>query len=190
MRYLMSLAVIVILILDRYYGGQSDYVLCDPMTLGIISVGTSAASGGLQSMGTRAQAKSEANIAEYNAAIAKNEAQASEAAARFEANQHHRRAAQIIGSQRAAYGKSGVAFEGSPLLVIADTERQLNLESSVIRRNASVNKQRYTQQQGIFNMQASGAKSYGKYASAGSLLMGAGNMMSTGYDTGLFKPKV
>lgn len=188
MSYIIPILSATVMLIDRYIVGQSDFALAGPLAL--IAVGTQAAAGFMQYQGTRAQAKSEADIAEYNAAMAKNEAQASEAAARFESNQHHRRAAQIIGGQRATYGKSGVAFEGSPLLVIADTERQLNLESSVIRRNASVNKQRYTQQQGIFNMQASGAKSYGKYASAGSLLMGAGNMMSTGYDTGLFKPKV
>jgi hypothetical protein len=156
-----------------------------PLTLALAAVGTAAAGTIMTVQGQRAQAKRESQLAEYNAKIANQEAAEAEKAARFESQQHRRRAAQIIGQQKAAFGKQGTAFEGSPLLVLADTENQLNLENANIYRAGILNKGRYQQQASIYGMQAAGARAAGRYAAAGSLLMGASNTINTGYNTGL-----
>jgi len=161
---------------------------CEPTTIIAVSAMALAAGGtAMTVMGQRAQAKQESKIADYNAMLAKNEAKEAEKAGRAEMEMHRRRANQILSSQKAAFGKQGTAMEGSPLMVLADTESQLNLENATIKRNAVLGQNRYTQQSNIFGMQSKGAKQAGRYAAAGSLLMGASQTVGTGYDTGLLK---
>lgn len=80
-----------------------------------------------------AQAKQKAAWLDYNAKVAKREAEAERKAADFEATQHTRATKQLLARQRVLIGASGVTMEGSPLLMAEDTAAQLAIEGANIR---------------------------------------------------------
>lgn len=86
-----------------------------------------------QGRSAAAQAKQDAAWLDYNAKVAKREAEAERKAGEFEATQQGRIAKQIQARLRARVGKSGVTMEGSPLLLAEDTAAQLAIESANIR---------------------------------------------------------
>jgi hypothetical protein len=63
----------------------------------------------------------QAAIFGYNAQVAQNEANRTEMEARERARRMRSENERMLGLQRAAYGKSGVTSEGSPLMIMADT---------------------------------------------------------------------
>ena len=67
------------------------------------------------------QAEAQGKIYDYNAQVAQNEAQRAEMEARERARRMREENERMLGLQRAAYGKSGVTSEGSPLMIMADT---------------------------------------------------------------------
>lgn len=66
-------------------------------------------------------ARAQAEVSAFNAATAQNEAARVENEARERARRIREDNRRLIGSQIAAYGKSGVAMEGSPLAIVSDT---------------------------------------------------------------------
>jgi hypothetical protein len=68
-----------------------------------------------------AQGQAAASVANYNASIMKNEALRAEQEAREKARRMREENERLLGTQRAAFGKSGVTSAGSPLMVMADT---------------------------------------------------------------------
>lgn len=98
-----------------------------------VGTGVAAYSEVQQGRSAAAQAKQKAAWDDYNAKVAKREAEAERRAADFEATQHSRKTKEIQARLRAAVGKSGVTMEGSPLLVAEDTAAQLAIERANIR---------------------------------------------------------
>lgn len=101
--------------------------------IAIIGMGISAYSAVRQGQTAAAQAKQKAAWDDYNAKVAKREAEAERKAADFEATQHERKSKQFLARQRALVGKSGITMEGSPLLIAEDTAAQLAIEGANIR---------------------------------------------------------
>ncbi|NQT03374.1 MAG: hypothetical protein HQ580_15205 [Planctomycetes bacterium] len=103
--------------------------------ISLMAAGTGVAAYGQVKQGQTAasQAKQSAAWQDYNAKVAKREADAERRAADFEATQHTRRSKQLLAHQRALIGKSGVTPEGSPLLLAEDTAAQLAIEGANIR---------------------------------------------------------
>lgn len=99
----------------------------------IAAVTTQAYSQYQQGKTASAQAKTEAAWHDYNAKVAKREAEAERKAVDFESIQHTRKTKQILARHRALVGKSGVTPEGSPLLLAEDTAAQLAIEGANIR---------------------------------------------------------
>ncbi|GAF91420.1 unnamed protein product [marine sediment metagenome] len=99
----------------------------------IIGMGISAYSAVQQGRSAAAQAKQQAAWDDYNAKVAKREADAERKASDFEATQQSRAAKQLLARQRALIGASGVTPEGSPLLLAEDTAEQLAIEGANIR---------------------------------------------------------
>ena len=66
-------------------------------------------------------AQQQANIFNYNAQVAQNDALRVEQEARERARRMREENERMLGRQRAAYGKAGVTSEGSPLMIMADT---------------------------------------------------------------------
>jgi hypothetical protein len=96
----------------------------DPVTMSILSTAFSV-------VGAISQGRQEKNAAEYNAAVARNNAIAARQQAAANAEAQGREARRRIGSARAGYGASGVALEGSPLDII----EQSALEAELDRQN-------------------------------------------------------
>ena len=99
----------------------------------IAATATTAYSAVQQGQTAAAQARQEAAWHDYNAKVAKREAEAERRAADFESRQHTRAAKQLLARQRTLIGASGITPEGSPLLVAEDTAAQLAIEGAHIR---------------------------------------------------------
>jgi len=130
-----------------------------------------------------AQARQEAAWHDYNAKVAKREAEAERKAAEFESTQHERKAKQLLARQRALIGASGVTMEGSPLLLAEDTAAQLALENINIRMTGArrvgawksksildISKARFARES------APGLRRAGYLSAGSSLLQGAGTV--------------
>ena len=76
--------------------------------------------------------------ADYNAAVAEQDAKAAKAKAEYDEKAHRENVRKILATQRALYGKSGVSMEGSPLLVMEDTQKQGELDALAIRYGGDV----------------------------------------------------
>lgn len=147
------------------------------------SVAAAAAAGASVYMsykGQKEQAQSESAIAEYNAKLAEGEAKESEQNAVYDSMQNRRKSRQIIASQKAAIGASGAVKTGSPLLALADTEKQLELDNVMAARNSVLSSNRFRQQSNLFGYQSKAVKRYGGAQATGSLLAGVGQTASYG----------
>lgn len=108
-------------------GGEAAVILA------LTGAGVSAYSAYQQGQTASDQAKQSAAWQDFNAKVAKREADAERKASDFEAVQHTRRSKQLLARQRALRGISGVTPEGSPLLFAEDTAAQLAIEGANIR---------------------------------------------------------
>lgn len=82
--------------------------------------GAQAAGAVLSFKGQKAAAKSAAQVAEYNAKVAENEAVLLARAKRRNEEELRMQGRQLIGSQRVATAAAGVEMSGSPLEAISD----------------------------------------------------------------------
>jgi len=108
-------------------GGEAAVILA------LTGAGVAGYSAYQQGQNAASQAKQSAAWQDYNAKVAKREADAERQAADFKATQHTRQAKQLLARQRAIIGGSGVTMEGSPLLLAEDTAAQLAIEGANIR---------------------------------------------------------
>ena len=118
-------------------------------------IGTAAAVAGAAVTTYTAIQKSEqdAAIAKSNQKAADTEAQARLDAAAFSEQQFRRRAAIVLGKQRAITAASGVdPTSGSPMLQELDSVRQAELEALNIRRQGDVGAATSRFEGGIFKM--------------------------------------
>lgn len=114
----------------------------------------------------------QADAAEYNAEVAEREAEAARQTAGFEEQQHRRRVSRILASQRAGYAASGVTFEGSPLLVMADSAQQAEVDALAIRRAGSIEESRALSQAALDRLQARNIRTAGYLGAAATIASG------------------
>lgn len=126
------------------------------------------------------QGQQASRAAKYNARVAENNAIAARQTAEFEEARQRQRASRVLASQRAALGASGVALEGSPLLAMADSAEQAELDALAIRYSGSVEEARHKSQAAADRLQASAARRAGYFGAATSLLRGMTSMASMG----------
>jgi len=100
--------------------------MADPMTLMMIGMGVSAA-------GTLYTGMQNYQAGQYNAAMAREEAKTQEVLTDIEIQKHRRDVKRLKSAQIARYGASGVTLEGSPLLVMADSAAEAELDEALIR---------------------------------------------------------
>ena len=99
----------------------------DPVTATLVI----AAASGVLTAGSMVQSGQQArNAANYNAIVARENAKAAELQAAERAKRIRSQGKSLLAKQRALYGASGVDLMfGSPLLVLADTAGQIELEA-------------------------------------------------------------
>lgn len=171
--------------------------MCEPVTIAL------AASAALGAVGTIQAGEAQADAAEYNQAVANNNAVIATQNAETERERgaeeerrHRQRVAQTKGSQRAAFAGNGILLdEGSPLDILMDTEEMGELDAQTIlhdselrARNFDIQSSNFTGQAGLLGAQASGARSGSYLAAAGGLLGGVSDV-STKWDAYKSKPK-
>jgi hypothetical protein len=152
----------------------------DPMTgMMIMSMGMQMAGGvmegygNLQSLNAQAEAyKYNANMAHQNAVLAKQ--QSVEDARRLEIQGQ-----KALGSIRAATGASGVQMEGSPLDVLEQSARNVELDRLTVLHAGQVKAISYENQAQLNTMGADSANSQQALSFLGPLLSGGGNAAST-----------
>lgn len=151
-------------------------------------VGLSAWSMYQQGRYAAADAKSQANLAEYNAQLAEREAQAAEAKTRFDQLRQQKMGAALQGQLTAKLGASGAVMDvGAPLTLLAEQAGELALENMLIGVEGRTTAERYrsqgaidTMQAGIYRTRAKNARTTGTLGAAGTLLQGFGAMGSMG----------
>lgn len=113
----------------------------------------------MQASAMRAQGKAESAAAEFNARSAEQEAAAKESLIRQEA-------ARRMGTIRSQIGKSGATSAGTPLLVLAESAANAEIDAL----NAQYTGQR---QAALYRAGGANAKAQGRVMAGASLLSGA-----------------
>lgn len=73
------------------------------------------------------------DAAEYNRGLAEIEADQEKALTGIEVERHRKDTQRLLARQRAGYAKSGVRFEGSPLLVMEETASEAALDELLLK---------------------------------------------------------
>jgi uncharacterized protein involved in type VI secretion and phage assembly len=110
---------------------------------------------------------------EYNAQVAAADAAAAKESAAYEEKKHRIEAQKLQARQRARYAKAGVKFEGTPLMVMEESQAEAEEEALMIRRQGEVAAQRYWSQGRIARKQGKIARRTGYLMAGATLLTGA-----------------
>lgn len=124
------------------------------------------------------QGKQQKAMSEYNAAVARQEAEAIKEATAYEELRQKEQAKKLRGRQLALYGKSGVLMEGTPLEVMEETAAQAELDTLAIRRAGATSASRQESQAQLDIIRGRSAERAGYYGAGTSLLTGAGQIAS------------
>lgn len=119
----------------------------------------------------------------YNAAVAKQEAQTTKVLTDIAIARHKRFAAKLKSSQIASYGASGVVLEGSPILVMADSAAEAQIDEALIRYSGTAREHALYREAKI-QKQAGRAAWYGALISAGQSGAKAGGQIYSKYKAG------
>jgi hypothetical protein len=154
----------------------------EPVLLGSAATGSAAATAGLfgaggafaigqtlttigalaGAAGAMQSGRAEAQANTYNAAQSRMEAAAEEARRRREGSR-------AIGAIRAGISKSGVTTEGTPMMVLAESAAEAELDALNARWQGEASSR-------LYEMRASSARKAIPYAVGASLLTGAGKL--------------
>jgi hypothetical protein len=136
----------------------------------------------IQTYAAYEQAQTQEKFFKYNAKVAENQAMGERMRAQVAANQQREQHRRVIASQRALYGSTGVeGSSGSPLLVIADSAQQAELDAQIIMAGGEGRAIGFQSQAALSRFQGRNAAASG-YANAGStLLSGAAGVAANYY---------
>ena len=140
-----------------------------PAVMAIVSVAGTA----LSAYGQIQQGKAQQKWGSYNAALAERDAETARLNAEYEAGVQCKETQKLLGRQRALYGKSGVTLEGSPLLMMAETAAEGELDALMIERGGKTRAQGYRSEAVLSRMKGKAAKRAGYYGAGSTLLTGA-----------------
>lgn len=129
-------------------------------------------------VGQIVQGRNAARMAEMEAAFAESEAQRVREAAGFEERRLRSEADDLSAAQRMGFLASGVELEGTPLLVLADTREEVELDAMALRSTASASEAR-AMASGAISRQRGRAAQISGYFNAGSTLLSGGYKLST-----------
>ena len=157
----------------------------DPVTAFIAANATAISLVGtaFSVLGALNQGQQAKSAAEYNAAVANNNAIAAKQQAEANAAAQQRKARLTQGSMRAGYGAAGVGLEGSPMDVLEQSASMAELDRQNILYGGALKAGGYQATAGLELMRGDAAVT-GSYFSAGSALLSgaakAGSFNTTG----------
>jgi hypothetical protein len=145
-----------------------------PVAIPWIGLALTAVGTGVAVAGQQQQAKAQEKAAEYNAAVAENNATAQRQAAEFEASKLKKRQMILLGKQRAAFAKSGI--EGGYGDVLYDSALEGELDRMAIIYSGQVGANNQYASAVLSRAEGRNARTSAMYNSAGTILTGAGRM--------------
>ena len=138
-------------------------------TLLIASMAVSAV--GAISQGVAAQ-----QAAQFNAAVARQQAEIERQRGALEEERERRRNRAILGAQRAGFSRAGVALEGTPLLVQEETAAEAELDALTVRFGGQLGTARELARARAERFGGRAALSAGLFRAGSTLLTGAGEI--------------
>lgn len=123
-------------------------------------------------MGQMQQGRNAKKAADYNAAIADRNAGIARQQAEQDAQAQQRQARLQQGAAVAAYGKSGVAIEGSPLDVLEQSASLAELDRQTILYRGELRAMGYADDANLSQFQGKAAMQQARSSAASTILMG------------------
>lgn len=148
--------------------------MADPVTMALI-LGATATT--FQVVGTLQSARASENAANYNAAVARNNAASARDQADADARRQRILGEKALGGIRAAAGASGITMEGSPLDVLGESAANAELDVLSIKYKGELRAMGHESDATLDAAKASNTRTTGYLAAAGTLLEGGSNVM-------------
>lgn len=171
--------------------------MCDPVSLAVVSIGTTLASTGLGVMDQMQQAQSKQAMYGYQAAVARNnqiqaDRLAVDAEKRGRVTEHRQRLRTRVpmGAQVAALAGQGTDLAGSPTDILGDTAAAGEMDALTIRSNATREAWGYRTKGVEFSNEAllansrQGSSGFNPLGVGASLIAGAGSVADKWYRYG------
>lgn len=153
----------------------------DPVTMFAIASATAAIGGSvMQAKGEREAAQAQANMSYYNASVAQQQADLIGKSSAFEVVRMRKDKASIESAGRAGVAKAGLHLTGSPLLALAESASNAELDIMTEQFNAQVSQNAAISQANLDIYQAENIRRAGK-AQAQATLLGGGNRAVSNY---------
>jgi len=144
-----------------------------------VSLAATAASTAIGVMSAQANAKAQQNAANYQAQVARNNAEAARQAGEAQAQQVYREGAQRAGLQRAVMAANNLDLGfGSALAIQRDTAEATGLDAATARYNALTQGLGLENQAALLRYQGESARAAGGWQTAGTLLSGVSQFSS------------
>ncbi len=151
----------------------------DPITLLLIGTGLGVAGQLQQGAAAAAEAKSAQNIANYNAAVMEQQAEAERKAGAFKQIRQAKRGERVMSSLQAGLGMAGGLGAGTSLLLESEQAAELELENLLIGYESEVSAGRAESQAVLDRLQGKLYRQKGKSLRTASYF-GAGATLLTG----------
>lgn len=182
-KYILGIISLIALVVDLLTGDTKTIEVvyhADPITIAlIVGGGLTAVSKVQQGRAARQAGRTQEAIANRNALLAEQQAEAEQQAAVAEAKQQEKAGEALKGRQRAVIAKAGVEARGTPLSVLVETAETLEAERLTILREGAISASQRQQQAGILRAQGAAAKARGKAAGRAANLAAAGTILTT-----------
>lgn len=123
-------------------------------------------------VGSLMQADSKADASEYNAKIAQQNAAMATQQAEADAAEQKRDTVRKLGAMRAGYGASGVAFEGSPLDILAQSASDAEMDRLNIIYKGKVRAAGYDANAELYESNAENERNAGLVGAGRSVVLG------------------
>jgi hypothetical protein len=146
-----------------------------------LGMGLSAIGTGVSAFGQYQQGQSMQSAANYNAAVAEQQAGMIEASGELEAYKIRKQGETIKGTQRARYAASGIRTTGSAAEVLADTAASIQLDMDIARYNTQVGAMGARSQAAMSRYQGQQYAQAGRMGAFTTLIGGLGSMASKYY---------
>lgn len=146
------------------------------------AIGLGAAGSVMSAAGSIQQGKAAKQAADYQAAVARNQAIAAQQKAEYDAANLKKDGEKKL---RFAMGKSGVVIEGTPLLVAEENAQQLEEDVQMLLYGGKLQAQNYNAQATLSRLEGRNAKAAGIGTAFGTILTGFG---TTAYQVSKIPP--
>lgn len=149
--------------------------------IGALSAAATVASGVVGVMGAQQQAAATTAAANYQAQVAQRNATVARQQASAEADDQRRENRRQLGSIRAAYGGSGIEMAGSPLDVLEDTTLEQELDVERIGYRGELRAAGEVDKANLSKLEAENAKKTGAIGAATSLLKAGTSLLGNSF---------